>query len=196
MIMIGLKKAFDTVCHKLLVKKLYHYGIRGVANSLISSSLHNRKQYVSLNRVNSEVKSVDMWVPQGSIFGPFLYVMYVNDLPNAIDCTSRLYADDTCLIVHDAIVTNLEHKITINLEKFKIWLDANYLTINLNKTACILIPYSTKTTEYNFNPSFDGISINKVSSFKYLGIIIDNQLMFILNYLRKKFHVMWEYYGS
>jgi len=72
--------------------------------------------------------------------------MYVNDLPNAIDCTSRLNADDTCLIVHDAIVTNLEQKITSNLEKLKIWLAANYLTINLNKTACMHILYSTKTT--------------------------------------------------
>jgi len=103
MILIDLKKAFDAVCHKLLIKKLDHYRIRGVANNLISSYLHNRKQYVSLNGVNSEEKSIDMGVPQGSIYGPLLYVMYVNDLPNAIDCTARLYvyADDTCLIVHD-----------------------------------------------------------------------------------------------
>jgi len=76
-----------------------------------------------------------------------------------------------------------------NLEKLKIWLDANYLTINLNKTACMLVLYSTNTIEYNFNPSFDGKSKNIVSLFKYLGIITDNQLMLKnhIELLEKKF---------
>jgi len=93
-----------------------HYGIRGDANNLISSYLHNRKQYVLLPKWG------ELWSkicgPGGtsdSILGPLLYVMYVNDLPNAIDSTSKLYADDMCLIVHDAIVTKLEQKFTINL---------------------------------------------------------------------------------
>ena len=122
--MIDLKKAFDTVSHDKLIKKLNHCGIRGVANDLISSYLHNRKQFVSLNDVNSTLRYINMGVPKGSIPGPLQYIIYVNDLPNAIECSAKLYAHDICLIFSDNCLTKLEQKISGDSKKLKTWLDA------------------------------------------------------------------------
>ena len=180
--MIDLKKAFDTVSHDKLIKKLNHYGIRGVANDLISSYLHNRKQFVSLNDVNSTIRDINMGVPQGSILGPLLHIIHVNDLPNAIECSAKLYADDTCLIFSDNCLTKLEQKISGDSKKLKTWLDANSLSENLDKTACMLIPPSHNNIEYNFNPTFNGSLLKIVNSYEYLGITVDNQLKF-------KFHI-------
>ena len=96
--MIDLKKAFDTVCHERLLLKLNNYGIRGNAYDLLKSYLTNRYQYVHINNNSSTSKQV----PQGSILGPLLYIIYVNDFSNAIKCNSKLYADDTCLIINRA----------------------------------------------------------------------------------------------
>ena len=109
-LMIEFEKAFDTVSHDNLMKKLNHYGFRGVANDFISSYLRNRRQFVSLNDVNSTLRDINMGVPQGSILGPLLYITYVNDLPNAIECSAKLYADDICLIFSDNCFTKLKQK--------------------------------------------------------------------------------------
>ena len=111
LIMVDLRKAFDTVCHKKLLKKLDHYGIRGIVNELISNYLFNRKQYVYLNGVRSSLQPINIGVPQGSILGPLLYLIYVNDLPNCLECIASLYADDTCMIVHDQCLSELEGKV-------------------------------------------------------------------------------------
>ena len=97
-VFIDLKKAFNTVCHKIFLNKLAHYGIRGVAFKLLSSYLTYRKQFVNFNRLYSELKNIKYGVPQGSSLGPLLFLIYVNDLQNAVDCTFRLFADDICLI--------------------------------------------------------------------------------------------------
>ena len=99
LVVIDFKKAFNTVCHKILLNKWAHYGIRGVAFKLLSSYLTYRKQFVNINRLHSELKDIKYnLVPQGSSLGPLLFLIYVNDLQNAIDCTPRLFADDTCPI--------------------------------------------------------------------------------------------------
>ena len=99
LIMIDLRKAFDTVCHKKLLIKLEHYGIRGIANT--ASYLKSRKQFISINRIKSNMLNIEIGVPQGSILGPLLYVIYVNDISIALNCIRRLYADDTCLVIHE-----------------------------------------------------------------------------------------------
>ena len=89
------RKAFDTVCHKILLDKLYHYGIRGPAHSLIKNYLYRRQQFVTINNASSSYKAINIGVPQGSILGPLLFLIYINDLPNAFHTNPRLFADDT-----------------------------------------------------------------------------------------------------
>ena len=85
------EKAFDTVCHERLLLKLNNYGIRGNAYDLLKSYLTNRYQYVCINNNSSTLKQIKYGVPQGSILGPLLYITYVNDFLNAINCNSKLY---------------------------------------------------------------------------------------------------------
>ena len=99
LVFIDFKKAFGTVCHKILMTKLAHYGIRGVAFKLLSSYLSGRQQYVNFKQTKSNNKEIKYWVPQRSSLGPLLFLIYVNDLPNSVNCTPRLFADFTCLIL-------------------------------------------------------------------------------------------------
>ena len=97
-VFIDLKKAFDTVDHSILIEKLYHYGIRGSANTWICSYLMNRFQYVTINGTNSDNMNVLCGVPQGSILGPVLFILYINDMCNVSTLLKPiLFADDTNL---------------------------------------------------------------------------------------------------
>ena len=117
----GFRKAFDTMSHKILLQKLYHYGVRGPAHLLIESYLTERKQYVSINNCASSTNSVRIGVPQGSIFRPLLYLIYVNDLCNATTCNPRLFADDTCLFLSDSSLLNLELNCNTELQNLNNW---------------------------------------------------------------------------
>ena len=99
LILIDIKKAFDTVCGKALLTKLEYYGIHGVAYSLINSYLLNRKQFVSLNQFCSNLTKISYGVSQGSSLGPLFFLICINDVLSALDCTPKLFADDTCLLV-------------------------------------------------------------------------------------------------
>ena len=98
---IDLKKAFDTVDHEILLKKLWHYGIRGIANGWFKSYFTNRIQYVSINGISSDLLKVNFGVPRGSLFGHLLFLLYINDLHNSIRFYSPFhFADDTGLLKH------------------------------------------------------------------------------------------------
>ena len=96
---LDLIKAFDTVKHDILLGKLEHYGVRGICHTLLHSYLKNRNQFVSFQNNYSSLKLLSCGVPQGLILGQFLFLVYINDLPNALSNKPRLYADDTCLTV-------------------------------------------------------------------------------------------------
>ena len=103
MVALDITKAFDTVCHKRLLIKLDHYGIRGTAFKLIQSYLNNRLQYVSINNIESNRKSDIMGVLQGSVLGPLLFLIFINDLQNCLKSIPRLLADDTALFADDTV---------------------------------------------------------------------------------------------
>ena len=124
LIFLYLRKAFDTVSHSILLSKLDHYGIRGSANRLITSFL-NRRQYVSVNGTNSDIKLITNGVEQGSTLGPILFFLYINDLYNSTYCIPRLFADDTCLVLHSPDPNNLEHIMNNELRNVDEWCRAN-----------------------------------------------------------------------
>ena len=113
--MLHLKKAFDSVTHTILLRKLDHYGIRGNAHKLLSSYLCNRRQYVNINHVNTDTKTINCGVPQGSILGPLLLLLYINDLENSVNNSPRLFANDACLIANSSSILELEQHLNLEL---------------------------------------------------------------------------------
>ena len=110
LLLIDLRKAFDTVCHQTLLIKTEHYAIRGVAYNLVNSYLHDRKQFVALNQTCSKTNKIQYGVPQGSSLGPLFFLIYIKDLKTAVNCNPRLFADDTCLIVTAPSISLLQKK--------------------------------------------------------------------------------------
>ena len=98
LVLLDFKKAFDAVSHSILLHKLQHYGVGGPSLDLLQSYLDQRKHFVSIVNTASQIAPVSFGVPQGSTLGPLLFLIYINDLPNAVNCIPRLFADDTCLI--------------------------------------------------------------------------------------------------
>ena len=119
-IFLDLKRAFDTVCHSTLLSKLDHYEIRGSPLNLINSYLE-REQFVNLNGVNSKTQRNNCGVPLRSTLGPLLFLIYINNMPTAIETPPRLFGDDTCLIISHENVSTLQDKMNImELKKFII----------------------------------------------------------------------------
>ena len=130
-IYFDLQKAFDTVDHNILLKKLYSYGIRGVMHGWLENYLRDRKQYTVVNKCASALNDIVCGVPQGSVLGPLLFLIYVNDIHSAVsDGILKLFADDTNLFLFDPDLKTLERKANDCLRKMEVWFIANKLTLN------------------------------------------------------------------
>ena len=171
---IDLSKAFDTVDHSILIKKLHHYGIRGIALDLIKDYLTNRKQFTRVNGENSNKLIIDIGVPQGSVLGPLLFLLYINDLPFASFLLTKLYADDTCFIFSAPSLNELQ--IVVNREMIKIqnWMFSNRLSINYSKTNYMLIHRNAEHVPFEL--FINNNRIERVDCIEYLGIKIDDKL--------------------
>ena len=136
---LDFSKAFDTLDHTILTQKLKHYGIKGCALKLVKNYFSNRKQYVELNNVKSEMSEIKAGVPQGSILVPLLFVIYVNDIYKASSILyAIIYADDTTLAANLEDFSaetrkDLENKINSEINEINIWLKANRLSLNIHK---------------------------------------------------------------
>ena len=131
-IYLDLQKAFDTVNHKILLHKLNHYGIRGQANEWFTSYLTNRSQYTHTNGVSSSQSTVECGVPQGSVLGPLLLILYVNDINNALDNgIPKLFADDANLFFFNRDINTLFSEANYELSLLGDWLLANKLSLSI-----------------------------------------------------------------
>ena len=178
-VFIDLKKAFDTVNHDILLQKLEHYGIRDVALKWFKSYLTGRKQFVHVNGANSEVKDIVCGVPQGSVLGPLLFLLYINDLPNISDSLKfYLFADDTNIYYESDNLNRLEKTMNKELEKLHEWLCLNRLSLNISKTNFVVFHAKGKPKHSVVTILINKQAIDEVNSVKYLGILIDSQLTF------------------
>ena len=186
MVMLDLTKAFDTVCHKRLLLKLGHYGIRGTAYNLLQSYLSNRFQYVSIVNINSNLRNVKMGVPQGSVLGPLLFLIYINNLQNCMISTPRLFADDTAVLIHANTLTELEIKINRELENVVVWTRKNNLTINPMKSQAMIVSPSLSKTNFAITIKLNSSILQVSNNINYLGVIIDSKLLFKEHILKLK----------
>ena len=173
-VFIDLRKAFDTVNHQILISKLHNYGIRGQIGKLLENYLTNRTQVTIVNNAKSNPKLITCGVPQGSILGPLLFNLYINDLPNHSAATTRLFADDACLCFSHKDPNTLQTQINRELSKTNDWLKINKLTANYSKTNYII--FTKKRINFNFNIIMGGQVLERVNDTKYLGVTLDKDL--------------------
>ena len=167
------KKAFDTINHKILLIKLERYGIRGYALEWIRSYLSSRYQRVELNGVSSEWQKLTCGVPQGSILGPLLFIIYINDLPKVCQKVEIiLFADDTNI---EAIGLS-DSDINSDLVNINDCLKQNKLVLNLDKTVQMQIDDKNISKKSSFY--LNGSKIKVAPQSKYLGIRVDSKLSY------------------
>jgi len=172
-----LSKAFDTISHDILLYKLHVYGIRGKANDLIRSYLSNRQQYVDFDSSKSQCLPVECGVPQGSILGPLLFLIYINDIKNCTPENILSFADDTTMLLSHSDPVLLYDRANRSLSDLFHWFCANKLSLNAKKTQYILIqPHGLTHYQHTLSLKINGEPLSRVNASKFLGITIDESL--------------------
>ena len=194
-IFCDLSKAFDVISHKIILQKLNFYGLRGVVNDWFSSYLTNRTQYVEINNNKSGVEYIKCGMPQGSILGPLLYLLYVNDISKSTQGHILSFADDTSMYISDSNIENLYRRANIAMDDLYDWFCANRLSLNPKKTKFIVIkPFQRHYYCTNLSVCVNNVPLMQIgSSFgekstKFLGIHIDESLSWRhhVNYVNNK----------
>ena len=173
-----LSKAFNCLSHFILLDKLRFYGINEMAYNLIKNYLENRKQFVQFDSYSSKMKSIDKGIPQGSILGPLLFLIYINDIPNSSNFLNFLmYADDTMLhcCLEDIEDENKEFRINQELQHVQDWVKINRLSLNVKKTKYMMFHKHNKIVEH-LDLHVNNNAIEKVDNFNFLGLHLNTRL--------------------
>ena len=172
-IFLDFSRAFDTLSHNILLIKLYHYGFRGKTFDWIENYLTNRKQFVQYNDRVSKLANIVNGVPQGSILGPLLFILYVNDIyqvSNYFNCI--LYADDTTLLASGANPVDMIQNVNDELQNIGKWITINKLSVNISKYSYMVMSTPQKgRLALLINVSLNGQSISEVDKTTFLGVV-------------------------
>jgi hypothetical protein len=198
-IFLDVEKAFDCIDHDTLIKKLHNYGFRGIFLKFIRSYLTNRKQYTYLNGTYSDTNCITYGVPQGSILGPLLFNLYINDIHQCIKDDVILFADDTAIFTSHENADTAIQQANNTMETIQEWYAANLLSINYKKSNFILFsPRKNNRRSDITEIKIKSNKISRVSNTKYIGLIIDEKLSWnehinkqILSNLTKYFGVFY-----
>ena len=175
-VFLDLQKAFDLVDIRILINKLSHYGIQGAPLNLLRSFLSNRSQCVKINNSFSSTKSISIGTPQGSTLSPLLFNIFINDF---VKCSDSLhfnqYADDTSIFMSDKSIDNLYLRMNTELKKIGSWIEANFLSLNVNKSAYLLFS-GRKLVRTVPQLKICNQEISRKSDIKFLGLFIDDKL--------------------
>ena len=196
-VFLDLAKAFDCVDHSILLQKLGCYGFGDSAHSWLRSYLNNRTQRVAFQGCLSSSGPIKVGVPQGSILGPLLFSIYVNDLPSVISLSDiNMYADDMELHFSHGDLFVVEKTLQADVENVSTWLVVNRLKLNVIKSLCMLIGSCQRTGGLNLTIMLDGAILKQVCSTKYLGVYFDRHLTwqvhvdYVLGRVRRKLFAM------
>ena len=190
-VFMDLKRAFETIDRDRLLEKLYQYGCKGTVLEWFRSYLTNRTQQVRYNDVCSKLLSTEYGVPQGSVLGPLLFIIYINDLVKVCpeDCNIKMFADDTLIYVTGESSMEVERKMNVAFNVVEEWMNINRLKMNAGKTKYMIVRSIRKELEGSMAVKcLDKTEIERVEMIKYLGVIIDDRLRFTehCDYMLKK----------
>ena len=182
LVALDLKKAFDTVDHQVLLDKLMYYGVKDKEHQWFKSYLSERLQICTIFNNQSESKHIICGVPQGSILGPLLFILYVNDMPSCFKkCDVNIYADDTAFYYASNDIEHVNQVLQSELTQVFEWLCANKLSLHVGKTNSMLICSKQKRRHLNrsnITLDLDNGNIEQVKNLKYLGIVLDENLKY------------------
>ena len=175
-IFVDFSRAFDSIDHNILAKKLEMYGLDIMPQKFMREYMSCREQTTIVNGHTSPEAQVTYGTAQGSILGPLIFILYVNDIFKTVNAENsiHMYADDTLLICKDEDIKKVNEKAKIAFRCIKSWCEVNKLTINIEKTKCMFIKHNKPQCEPNFTSNDS--KINTVHQYEYLGFHLDEHL--------------------